>query len=578
MRWGKKISQLYAKLWQRFYAVQYKVFAFCGKHAPRITAGALIVAVIVSLPLVPFFQGLLIPLVDAGDGISGFQTLLVTLGGSLVGAAAIAFSLVMFAMQVNIERMPHGLFRRFSLDARLMAAFGTTFLIAITIMSQSLVSSVDWVGMIAFVSLWGTIFVILLFLYAYRRALALISPTKQLGFVWSDVRRDVDIWETRIRRARPLIDEPAPAEQAGGVAPRSDHDLGRIAFFRLYPGWSQPVKQGISHCIAYARRYAEQGDHEVADAALLTIVAINQTYVSVKGKTFFSDNGLIETGLSTDGVINETLEQLRQNVRIGLSRGDERQVERSFAAMAQLCGVYLQIDYASEHASKTHSHLAVHYLCEAVKSAVPHNMPDVLMEGLRLMGGCAQLILCDEGSTYIPQISESIAMVSCVGAASKDQRPVTHAGVEQLANLTLSLLRSNETDVRYALKEVRDDVAFVANIYLQIPDTPLGDIHSQALGRYYSGTTPLALGESLRVVVNAISDAEADSDDAKKLIGHFVQWSEDLYQTEKELLLLAIAKKSHFAFDLIHWITTVTKYLVFLSTAPACDDRNRDAT
>jgi hypothetical protein len=51
------------------------------------------------------------------------RSLFLTLGGALIGAAAIVSSLVLFAMQVNIERMPHGLFRRLSADPRLLSAF-----------------------------------------------------------------------------------------------------------------------------------------------------------------------------------------------------------------------------------------------------------------------------------------------------------------------------------------------------------------------------------------------------------------------------------------------------------------------
>jgi len=42
--------------------------------------------------------------------IEVLRTLFLTIGGALIGATAIAFSLIMFAMQVNIERMPFGLF------------------------------------------------------------------------------------------------------------------------------------------------------------------------------------------------------------------------------------------------------------------------------------------------------------------------------------------------------------------------------------------------------------------------------------------------------------------------------------
>jgi hypothetical protein len=87
------------------------------------------------------------------------------------------------------------------------------------------------------------------------------------------------------------------------------------------------------------------------------------------------------------------LEHLRQNTRIGVTRGDEEQIEQTFRVFATLVQIYLTVDYSDEHAEKTHANVAAGYLAGAVESVVPHNMPDVLMEGLRLMGQSAQLFL-----------------------------------------------------------------------------------------------------------------------------------------------------------------------------------------
>ena len=61
------------------------------------------------------------------------------------------------------------------------------------------------------------------------------------------------------------------------------------------------------------------------------IVAINAAYVEAKGKTFFANQLLLENPLTTDGFINDTLEHLRQMARIGISRGDEEQIEQTLA-------------------------------------------------------------------------------------------------------------------------------------------------------------------------------------------------------------------------------------------------------
>jgi hypothetical protein len=142
--------------------------------------------------------------------------------------------------------------------------------------------------------------------------------------------------------------------------------------------------------------------------------------------------------------------------------------------------------------------------------------------------------------------------------------------------ILFDLLRSKSWEVRYAIKEVRDDVNLIAKMYLKIPDAPLTSIHSASLAPYYSGTTNDSLMSWLTDLTNALLKAEPSDEVAHRVIGHIVEWADGLYRTEKELLLLAIEKRSHLTFDLIHWIVHITKLLLAVSCADVCDDHHRD--
>lgn len=498
------------------------------------------------------------------------------LGGSLVGSAAIAFSLVMFAMQVNVERMPHGLFRKFSSDPKLLGAFAGTFLLAIGVATLSLIPDRSRLAVTILIAAWGTVLILILFLYSYRRALTLISPTQQLALVVTDTRRDLRTWVRRSQRAMPLL-ERSDQQNAEHESPlQSTHDLPRVTYFQLNPQWTAVAQKAILYCISFARRYAEHGDHEVSHAALSAIVAINAAYVEAKGKTFFTTHFMLDNPLETDGFITDTLEYLRQNAQIGTSRGNEQQIEHTFRAMAALCRIYLNIDYATEHASKTHAHLAAGYLSGAVQSAIPHNMPDVLMEGVRLMGEVAHLMLSHAEPNDIPTITGKIALLSCAGIAKEDFRPVTQIGMEQLAKLTFELIRSTSTDIQFAVREIRGDVSLIVKLFLNLPDTPLSSIHSSYLAPYYSATSSGTLRGWLTDLTNVVAEAKSDNEAAQRVIRHIDQWADQLYQTEKEILLAAIQKKSHFTFDIVHWIAHITKLLLAVSNAPACKDYTRD--
>jgi len=384
--------------------------------------------------------------------IEELRGLILGVGSALIGAAAIVTSLVLFAMQVNIERMPHGLFRRLSEDRRLLAAFAVSFILAIGIATLSIFLKQPILAPVLLSACWAIALILLLFMYAYRRALILVNPVQQLRILILDARRDMRTWARRAQRAAPLL-----AGTIGDTSSTSDsgHDLARTAFFQVNGRWDDGAIRALRHSMSYARRYSEQGDYEVSGAAIGAVVGINSTYIEIKGRTFYGSSPLIDNPLATDRFINDTLEHLRRHAQSGITRRDEQQIEQTLQSMAALVGVYLGIDYSNEYASKSHAHLAAGYLASAVQAVVPYQMADVLMEGQRLLGRSAQLFLANTEPNDIAVLTEKIALVACTGCARDEYRPVTMEGMTQLANLTFSLLRMKRHDISHAADEVR---------------------------------------------------------------------------------------------------------------------------
>lgn len=508
------------------------------------------------------------------DHLSALQQMLTSLGGALLGATAIAFSLVMFAMQVNVDRMPYGLFRKLGSDLRLLFAFVATFVLAIGIASLSL--SVGQIGVARSLATaaWAAVLILLLFLYAYRRALELISPHEQLRIVRQTAVASLQRWVARAKRMAPLLSPAATEKDAGG--PQLDSE--RMAFFIANSRWTDDAIEALNYAIAFARRFAERGDPEVAGTALNVVVAINASYVKAKGRTFVSQNYFFDSSLSTDGFINHTLEQLRQNIQVGLARGDERQVQDTYRTFAELVRVYLQGAYAGESAAKTHAYLAAGYLADAIKTTARHDLPDVLMEGIRLLGKAAlqQLALAEPES--VTTGSESIAQIALVGVVRVDQLAVIACGVEQLSQLSMALLLyTGDHDSRFVIREVRGNLFNLAgNVVQHMRDTPLVANHRYALSPYFSLIGVQTFAMTLNNVVNGLSNAQPDNDKAQRVVANVVDWAEGLYAPYKELLLAAIAKRSSLTHELITWANHIAKLLLALSCAPACDDHDRD--
>src|SRR5690606_28893766 len=152
--------------------------------------------------------------------------------------------------------------------------FAAAFLLAILIATLSLVPDRTWIGVATFAAAWATALVLILFLYAYRRALVLINPLRQLGIVVSRTKREFQAWVRRANRAAPLLADSSPPSRPNDPF-ASKHDLARVAYFQANAYWTDGAKQAVRYAISFARRFAEQGDHEVSAAAMNAIIAIN---------------------------------------------------------------------------------------------------------------------------------------------------------------------------------------------------------------------------------------------------------------------------------------------------------------
>lgn len=343
-RTRKTIRRRIAALWQQAYRAQYMLGRWVVRYASIAFSTVLLLLVLASVYLSSTFQTALEAHYATAQAIEGLRGLILNMGSALIGAAAIVTSLVLFAMQVNIERMPHGLFRRLSGDLKLLGAFALAFLLAIGVATLS--TFVDQVRLahVVLEASWAVVFILISFMYAYRRALGLINPLRQLGILIHDTRKELRTGARRAQRAMPLLEREESASATSSPTD-STHDLARTAFFQINNRWTDGAKRAIRHAMSFARRYAEQGDYEVSGAALNAVVGINAAYIESKGKTFYANNPFVDNPLSSDSFFNDTLEHLRQNAQSGIVRRDEQQIEQTLQAMAALVQVYLSIDY-----------------------------------------------------------------------------------------------------------------------------------------------------------------------------------------------------------------------------------------
>ena len=576
-------KRLYSRSWFLLDRFRQRLVMHKRKRNFAIAALALLVFSTMSAFGIPVLNQVLVTSVT-GEDVSAF---LLALGAALIGGAAIAFTLIMFAMQVNVERLPHGLFRRFSTDRQLLVGFLAIFVIAIGVTLCSLVASLISPGSAIVGALWACVILAYLLWFVYRRALLLISPWSQLELMVISTKRALQRSVRRARMLQPLleskktenIEQPFPLQ--GDVEP----DVARNTIFHLDPRWDTEAYRAVSFAISFAARSSELGDYETSNAALGTIVKVNACYVRAKGRTFIGSNELsFLTGFpgGCDGFISETLEQLRQYMQVAVGRQDERQVEQVLNTFGALTQVYLSIEYAVSGNSKRYAALSAGYLTASVKTTPSLKSPDVLMHAIKKMSSVTQLLVVNGLKSHASTTSEELCKISLNCIIEPQLRMVVSTVMEAYADVLISLIVSDEHTVRNEVNRLQECVSQVAEMLLKIPETTVLGEHSVWAQAFYSMGHTSSLSAKMSAITNRISTADAEDKVAHQAVRHLQEWADKLWEHHRELLQHSVKKRSKLTFDLVHWISGMSQMLIAIADAPVSnrmsDDLRRSAS
>lgn len=563
----------------RLHQLQIRFAQWRLQHGLKLVTVVLLATAGIAIIVLPSLQELAGTYFQVPENLATLRSLLTGTGAALIGAATIGFSLVVFAMQINVERMPHGLFRQLSSDRRLLCSFLGSFLLALLIAGMSLLPNGTWAIPVIIAAVWSVAAIILLFIYAYRRALQIINPIEQLSIMTGVVCHDLENW-ARLADLVVIVgrgvSQPDALGEGEGAAVKANLNEPKAMFFLVNNGWDSAAKQALHYAMSYTKRFAEQGDYQVTDSAFRKILDINIAYCQAKRGTFIAASPFLDLPGTTDGFINLTLEHLRQAMQSALTHSDERLAQSTLRTLGALFGVYLQIEYPGLNPTKHHAMIAAGYLASSVETVARHDLPDVMMEGIRLMGRGARVALDHTAPTEIIILVQKIGTLSYVGALKNSHKPVTLVAFEQLSLITYDLLMKGEHDVQFAAEELRSTVTAAAKIFLQTADTPLGSAHSSTLGPYFSVTQVTSLLGKLQFLANQLLAAPEDDEAAGQIIDNLETWADQIYASQKELLLLAVEKRSHFTFDAINWIIHISEVLNTVSNAPACSEHTAE--
>ncbi len=352
-------------------------------------------------------------------------------------------------MQVNIERLPQALFQKFSSDVNIKAAFLGTFFVAILTGSASLLPETTLAHRAIFALFWGPLIAVLLLLYAYRRALKLISPSEQLNVIEAIAIKQLLYWDRHAtkgaRRLKLLGNEEKPD---------NDFDIYRFQYFTINPHWLNATDNILRNTLAIADHYNLKGDSEISGRAFEVVVNLHQRYVQVKGATFVSNSTLIDNPHSYDTLLSDTLERLRQWSEELFLKNDERAFYQLHKVLAFLCRVYLEAKYSGSGSKSSHALLVTHYLDRILRKSCSTKMVDVIMDGQRLLSECGRsFIFAGHSEVIIGQI-KGIKEAAILGIVSQEHMPATQTGSKCFGDIGVSLLSTTDKNTKYAVVEL----------------------------------------------------------------------------------------------------------------------------
>lgn len=490
------------------------------------------------------------------------------ISSGLIGTTVVCISLITFFMQNNLTRLPFSLFSKLSSDKLSILYFIISFIFSITAGMLSIFYKSELGREFIVVFLLLSVSVVACLLLSFNRALRLVNPQYQLRRLIKEEGRSLKWWSKRAEVARPIIGEPQQKN-------KEKFDYSKRAFFDLNPHAINSLLEALQHVSAFVRQFTAVGDNGTVRQAFNALVALNQLYITERSGTFVADNPFFDSGISTDAVINESLEQIRQLHAAALNTRNETLLEQCYDTYAALGRLYYSIDYGSSrigNSEKSHSRLAIGYLISDLERALAQTMPDVIMHGVRVLSKIG-IELSKKGDHFgAQQVVDALAKCAAPGVLVQDYRPVTKISLEALSEQLVTNLAVADSRFEFLNERILEQVNFICILYLQNKKPELNDTTDFRPDSFYSQTNPNGFTSRISPFINFLLKVDERNAATDEAFGNLEDWAERVALPTRELMKLALEKGSFLGYDLLHWIRQLARFFLALETAPTLPD------
>ncbi|MFY4808038.1 hypothetical protein ACOTVK_05690 [Aliarcobacter butzleri] len=545
-------EKIYSIFWLKFYKNKFKFFQ---SNLSKITYKVITVSII----LLTLF--LISNYIFSSIEDPKLSNLFLNTGTALIGASAIVFTLIIFTLQVNIERMPYGLFNTLSSDKKILISFILTILLSLSIAVFSVLIDQWNKELFSFLYLLFISSIVNLFLLAYKRALHLINPIKQLDLLKDISIKDMHYYLKIYKKiATSIVLNQIEKDTY------SKHDLRKYYFFENNSQWLDIPKNTLKYTISLIILNTKNNDYEVIEKALNTLIETQNEYIKVKENTFFTNNILSEDKKSHDPFINDLLEELR----IAKAEKNELLIEKTLLSMSRLSVLYSSINYNTDdyYHSKYHMELASSYLNTSIRDILELNMTDVFMECCIFLENTIYSYIKINKTMYASTSLETMSILASLGTINKKHQPIINSAFSCFSRILYSTIYSEEHINEDFFKELEKNIFKITFLYISLKEKDLFSLNSY-LDPYYSVTNSNSFSNKLSILIETIINIHDKDSNCERIISNIEIWSDSIKLNIRELLKLSI-EKSIFLIDLMQWIQHITVSLIWLSSSPNC--------
>lgn len=494
------------------------------------------------------------------------NNLILSLGIGLITILGISFSLAIFGLQINIERLPHRLFQKIGTQKTNFSFFVVIFLLCLGMTFSSLFTNKGNAFYMVSSVFALAILIFGILVYASQRIFKGTSPIYHLDSSFENMQKSIRIHLNYFKK----LSENGKNPEAHSSDPKNNSQDNPLSFFiQNLP----EVKQEINNLIFIAERYADLKDYDVSDHALNEVlIKMMELYVKEKSIFFIEDPfRTTPSSLSQDEIINYTLERLRQLLQRAFLKKDEELVNQILKTLSSLVETYSKIEYKSTIPLKSHANLARYYLSDGVKLALTNELRESAYIGIRCLGKAACIL--NQTSIIGGEITiKDIREITLSGLKNKQTYPVSIEGVRQLSYLTKNIITGDRSNIRNIAKNIKEELSTIFIFTVQtliIKKEP--DSIRDIVAPYYSSTYDSSFIYWLISIKNKLTDPENSDDEAKRKIATGLnEWinADEQFEHEKTLLSYSIKCQLDIIDDVIYWTTKLINIFLELSLSP----------